>query len=118
METTVNNIVENNKLIAEFMSAKVTGEYLGSKGGYKDTVLLDFTKADTPSDLKFISDCDLKYNTSWDWLMPVVEKINSDIHYNESKEYRHLMSLKITTNIKVLYKAIVEFIKWYNNLNQ
>lgn len=104
------NQIESNKLIAEFMGFEQY-EIKGKSNGYKVVLKQGFVPAETCA-------ASLQFHTSWDWLMPVVEKINSDIHYNESKEYRHLMSLKITTNIKVLYKAIVEFIKWYSQQNQ
>jgi len=48
----------NNKLIAEFMGLVVSDS------------------ANYTSELHTNVDVDLKYHTSWDWLMPVVEKIN------------------------------------------
>lgn len=72
---------------------------------------------------EFMADYDLKrnwskvpllYNSSWDWLMPVVEKIKG-----MEKEYP--IAIDSVTNIFIWYKinfvwiAVVEFIKWYNN---
>ncbi len=48
------NIEENNKLIAEFMNV----DHVDIDQAYEDYG-------------------ELKYHTSWDWLMPVVEKIES-----------------------------------------
>ena len=102
------NTIENNKLIAEFM-------------GYDRGV----------SDL-------MDYNTSWDWLMPVVEKIESldlellkrNIKYNLDKgiNFQNCNSIIIRwdKNNKIVfissdrnrvYKAVVEFIKWYNEVS-
>ena len=87
--------MDNNKLIAEFMGYP----NLGTKG--------DFSY--------------LKYHTDWNWLMPVVEKclekhnnlINGrdviDTSYSSIAQALQVVSLKET------YKAVVEFIKTYNN---
>ena len=54
------NTQENNKLIADFMGLELTTD------GISD---LYYTK---DKRLKQIE----KYHTSWDWLMPVLKKIN------------------------------------------
>lgn len=73
---------------------------------------------------------DLKYNISWDWLVPVVEKIqslgyvtksewNTRIYWFsiwlEDEKTSHCISTQVNeTYFKVHYRAVVEFIKWYN----
>jgi len=63
---------------------------------------------------------DLEYHTSWDWLMPVVEKIktsvmedDSDELYN-SEEWDNITHTLVQIEIKSVYKAVVEFIKEQN----
>ena len=77
---------------------------------------------------------ELKYHKSWDWLMPVVEKIRKkgfifEIGNRLTDSYnvryfvdvRHLLEKdKFTATIfndddskQLTYKAVVEFIKWY-----
>ena len=52
------NTIENNKMIAEFMGLE----------------MLNDLQIKTPKDGGiFLSE--LKYHTSWDWLMPVIKKI-------------------------------------------
>lgn len=76
----------------------------------------------------------LKYDTSWDWLMPVVFKI--DKLYNEnfppdfiqrviSKEseiidshYMNVIAVPMATPIEEIYKEVVEFVKWHNSNNK
>jgi hypothetical protein len=99
---------ENNKLIAEFMNV--------------DQVDID-TWIDTEGSLK--------YNTSWDWLMPVVEKIeNITNQLFEDVKYKQYHSVRLSFNASwwsvrtvrgfnkdkklAYYEAVVEFIKWYN----
>lgn len=62
------NIVENNKLIAEFM-----GLYKGFHAfEYESGQIPEWAEKEESNTL-FLTD--LKYHNSWDWLMPVVEKI-------------------------------------------
>ena len=109
-------IEEGNKLIAEFVGAKLT------KGNF---YLLDGEI--------LAHEADLKYHTSWDWLMPVVEKIESFDHisvdmtkgycrvfkcYNFEDRYRHGNQLAFssdTPKIQAVWSACVEFIDWFNN---
>lgn len=87
------NTQENNKLIAEFM-------------GIKSTNGLVFQDANTK---EFHS---IKYHTSWDWLMPVVEKCMRT--GDNTDEWDTLYNALSTLNITNTYKAVVEFIKQYN----
>jgi len=106
---------EENKLIAEFMGYKVFNNGFGDcysniKTDYNDGIY------------KFIKGCkeyQLQFHDSWDWLMPVVDKIYSS---NEYVKYKDTMSgifneepVRINSKyISVTHKAVVEFIKWYN----
>ena len=99
------NTQENNKLIAEFMgiTPNEAGVYHVSKHkGYS----LD----------------NLLYHTSWDWLMPVVQKIES-LGYvftiqGGKAEYGEMISetqcFIAKDKLSSTYKAVVEFIKWHN----
>ncbi len=84
--------MKNNKLIAEFMDLRSTG-------------------------LSIYKPSEYKYHTSWDWLMPVVQKIGNeylntpfDETYSKLTEgYENIWTLEDT------YDAVVEFIKDQNN---
>jgi hypothetical protein len=119
-------IIENNKLIAMFMGAVPDTDELSEWwGGITFPHGYDRTLA-------------LKYHSSWDWLMPVVEKIENFSTGGEGYEYGHAVivnnwsvdikdmlngelrvsicpsSTKINSKIEAVYLAVVEFIKWYN----
>lgn len=107
------NTTENNKIIAKFMGyAQPHPEYPNTSYWYKE--------GRAPLAL-------LLYNSSWDWLMEVVEKIESlgysvdifnkavSIQCNTKTEMIVDLSGR-TDNSKLsqVYEAVVEFIKYKN----
>ena len=96
---------KNNKLIAEFMGLK---EHEGSY------YLPLYNSGD------WVPDVELEYHNSWDWLMPVVDKIkilvmedDSDELYN-SEEWDNITHTLVQIEIKSVYQAVVEFINQNN----
>ena len=80
--------MKDNKLIAEFMGEEP--KTILSKGKiYKD------------------------YSKSWDWLMPVVQKIEDYLSDNVG-EVGYFDDGLNSNDIEVRYQAVVEFIKEYN----
>lgn len=58
---------------------------------------------------------ELEYHSSWDWLMPVVRKINESGY----PMCGTLLAQKVyqscgIAQVELVYKSVVEFIKWYN----
>lgn len=103
METT--QILENNKLIAEFIGATQL-----EKG------IVNFKGIFLKEGKSFFNDYDLKFHNDWNWLMQVVkkcEKLNSK-RIREEIGYRNIFG----ANIEIVYSACVEFIKWYNENKQ
>ncbi len=69
-----------------------------------------------------ISD-EFKYSTSWDWLMPVVEKIGK--MENELDEFYETTDIKcplggmtIFAEKQWVYAGVIEFIRWYNSVER
>ena len=112
---------ENNKLIAEFMGR------CGKE--YPDMYWVNI------EDTTWTTIDNMKFHKSWDWLMPVVEKIAlmqwtwvqiipdvlgkfpaKSSCYIETGVSRvdFKVSTEESTLIDATYKAVVEFIKWYN----
>ena len=56
---------------------------------------------------------ELKYHTSWDWLMPVIEKCVRT--GDDTDKWDNIFNALTTLSIKEVYEAVVEFIKQYNN---
>ena len=118
----MDNITENNKLIAEFLGEiKQPFEfpqfgYINSMGDWKDTFF----------------DNQLKFHTDWNWLLKLVEKIEiqskelfeayEDVIINgcgcgiATKD--DMISIAATSKIEAVYIACVEYIKWYNEQNK
>lgn len=128
------NIVENNKLIAEFMGEFDKILSTGNIHSWSDAPFYYTTEDTKEKVIKNISKYS-KYSKDWNWLMKVVEKIESiedgiyqvDI-LQEGCKILKKCSLLIdktvsklepdTTKIKSVYLACVEFIKWYNEQNK
>jgi hypothetical protein len=92
---------ENNKLIAEFM------------GLIESSISNKFWTEKNSEGFGIGQLTELKYDTDWNWLMSVVEKILDISLELDSME----MYYNITDNIPYInstYNACIEFIKWYN----
>ncbi len=110
-------ISEGNKLIAEFMGYEFTQTPdCGILGGNKFTKLPK--KSNEPPFTVYHGWCPPNYNSSWDWLMPVVEKIEIDrckfsIEKNKCKIWA-VGTFESDTTIKATWIAVIKFIEWYN----
>jgi len=96
-------ILEGNKLIAEFM----VGCEIIEGTVIRKTKYYNFP--DHCSTKYLISD--MKFHSSWDWLMPVVEKIEP----LSSGEFS--LHDFVSADIKAIWASCVIFIKWYNKNN-
>ena len=110
---TQEEIIEGNKLIAEFMGYELAGP--GFPSGY-------FVNND------YFHFENLKFHTSWNWLMPVVEKIESlgmqfwIGKYASSVTHEKIGDLEIhekgNDKLIVIYNLSVKVIQWYNQQKQ
>jgi hypothetical protein len=64
----------------------------------------------------------LNYHKSWDWLIPVVDKIYSSDEYYKCKEDQSGMfsrGLEINTKyITVTFDDVVDYIEWFNKIKK
>ena len=137
------DFMKNNKLIAEFMTTE-DGKLFVSPDGrcerrdydeHSNLVKIEFDEEDSSS---------MKYHESWDWLMPVVERIenlgvSTDIHYYAAINLQELgigicktsignkhnslfLGYKLDydssslseSKIEAVYNSVLKFICWYN----
>lgn len=119
-------IMEGNKIIAEFMggiysenaaawgfgNARIEHKEFVFEGKlYKNLVWAErFEK-------------ELKYHSSWDWLMPIIGKIaclgrsNFEDKINR-KRVELFKDVSIFSTIQNVYSIVIEFIIWYNETNK
>ena len=95
--------MQNNKLIAEFMGYEVNhGKCYSPK--YNDGTIAP-----------------MQFDTSWDWLMPVVNKIRSmDSTYEVEEVGKYDWDNEISHyefDLELTYESVVEFINQLNNNN-
>lgn len=109
--------MKDKKLIGEFME-------LHFHGTNNNSVTIDFCEMGAD---------DLKYDYDWNWLIPVLAKIDKlpseivgkymgELRWEKSKStYKESLfflgvekQVNMPTDIKRVYTSTVEFIKWYN----
>jgi hypothetical protein len=120
---TKKQILEGNKLIAEFMGGKQ--KPIRYSLVHKPEIFYETGIKRPFGGCKMTAD-ELIYHSSWDWLMPVVGKIES-IHDGVSicAESCEIFSFNVKhydnkffvekSKIEATYKAVISFIKWYNH---
>ena len=116
------DVINGNKLIAKFMGGEFKEDlpYTWTDSGWVKT---------PANDNKTIAqDYDFKYHNSWEWIMPVVEKIElltgnfrivnniAIIDGNDEDGAIKDFDEKIIGEDKfeATYKMVVKFIEWYN----
>ena len=120
------NITENNQLIAEFMGVFDKILSTGNIHSWSDSPFYYTTEDTREKVIKNISKYS-KYSKDWNWLMQCVEKIEKlkctvVIEKNICRIHKGGLhfghAYKFETKIESVYSACVEFIKWYNEQNK
>ena len=115
---TPEQIVDGNKLIAEFLG------YPANELNEHWLIVPDKTLS------QYIQTRELKYHISFDWIMPVVDKISTMAFDNvgeigfviypnrcdlmNSSDDVIIEGLTQSTTLKAVYLAVLSFINWYN----
>ena len=119
-------IIENNKLIAEFIGIEYIEGDCNQKWRLTNSPIHKVTMSSHSVHLHF--------DVSWDWLMPVYNKLSlkHDIGWKITSKYINIYThagqpigdfngmFEINCPQNVMsdaYRAIVAFIKWYNKQN-
>lgn len=113
----------DNELIAQFMDTGNAGTHRPLYAMTINGKAIGYYHPDT-----------MLYNTSWDWLMPVVEKIEGNVDYEVdiangictisapdnslSNSFTNVIVCvhfpEAESKIGAVYKAVAKFIQWYN----
>ena len=106
-------ILENNKLIANFMGVKIGEERYSYRIGVTEP----------------LQEKHLNYNNSWGWLMPVIEKIESDnimatvviicnkcqiTLFDFESVPKFAKTIQANDKLKATWLCVVEFVKRFN----
>ena len=102
-------IINGNKMIADFMGiVRSKSQFADRTFGYMNV-----------KNAGNYHESELEYNTSWDWLIPVVKKIKTTV-MNKASE---VTSAKLHGNINIqlmsveienVYKSVIDFIQSFN----
>lgn len=116
---------ENNILLAEFMGGLYNGE--GRLSLQNNEIWLpSFGVCNINNNGKT-----LRYNSCWNWLMEVVEKIESvdnqrfcfDISLGGAiiedtlNDFNPVVEIVVESKKMAVYQACIDFVKWWNNAN-
>ena len=106
---------KDNKRIAEFMGFPTQTDVVDdrTKAYYVGDIINTDNTDNENEDGVFHTD-DMRFHTSWDWLMPVVSKITRDEILIENEYRESIMDTVPYGLIEDTYKVVVEFVKMYN----
>jgi hypothetical protein len=106
--------MKDNKLIAEFMGAEGYPKYDPIEWDIYITGCLD-VDSDNENAQHFFTPNQMKYHSSWDWLMPVVEKcLIGEAEQDEeisNTTIKNIYEGICNQDISYAYRSVVEFIK-------
>ena len=127
--------MESNRIIADFIGAVQTYKpYVNTDDMEYDMYGVIPTIEDGENEKHYFLPQEMLFDTDWNWLMVVVEKIENIEDENRCSKYNFemvqtfveiidnnnsdtIVEIDKNTKIQATYKAVVEFIKWYNNQN-
>lgn len=65
----------------------------------------------------WVCDRDLKYHKSWEWLMPVVDKIYTSADWKGFNIVDRIRKSFESVDIQNTWNMVIEFIEWHNSVN-
>jgi hypothetical protein len=101
-------LIKNNKLIADFIGANKTSNCKDNEMFIPGQTIC---RIDT---IELGKGHILKFHKSWDWLMPVIQKI-LNISFSDNGNSEDFYNIRdCIPDINHTYKAVVQFIEEYN----
>ena len=121
--------MENNKLIAEFMGFSTQSDAIDERtmAYYVGDIITNADNTNNENEDNVFHPEDMKFDSSWDWLMSVVERIENFgyefiivesrcyVKHNTDHSIKELFHIEtIGSKIDTTYKAVLKFINNYN----
>ena len=108
--------MNDNKLIAEFMGYPHMTDAVDNRtvAYYVGGSIMNINNTHNENEDDVFHPDDMQFHTSWDWLMPVVQKIEDYLSDNVGK-VGYFDDGLISNDIEVRYQAVVDFIKQHND---
>ena len=109
------NIIENNKIIAEFLNWE-----FDDLSETFETPFLKLVEPQAFGDEQFsckLQDFELEFHSDWNWLMIVVRKCR-EFSNEEDSHWENIYYALTDLDIYRVYMTCVQFIKWYNEQNK
>ena len=105
--------MNNNKLIAEFMGYPHMTDAVDDRTIAYDVggSVMNINNTHNENDNNVFHPDDMKFHSSWDWLIPVVNKIEMECEGVPIQ----LLDCNLYSEIGEVYQAVVELIKTYND---
>ena len=111
----MDNIIENNKLIAEFLNWE-----FDDLSETFETPFLKLVEPHAFGDEQFsckLQDFELEFHSDWNWLTVVVRKCR-EFSNEEDSHWENIYYALTDLDIYKVYMTCVQFIKWYNEQNK
>jgi len=99
--------MENNRLIAKFMELEATPKY-----NPKEYYVKEYNSGEW-----YLTE-EMKYHKSWDWLIPVVQKLIDEYISIDEQDEHDLQQCILYDKIDSVYKIVVEIIEKYNSVKR
>jgi hypothetical protein len=114
-------IEEKNRMIAIFMGSETRSDIVDDRtlAYFVGDYLMNISNSHNENDYNWFHPDDMEFHTSWDWIMPVVQKIKSigDKIMDNYELLDELDNALIHAEMKHVYKSVVNIIKYLNKKN-
>lgn len=121
----MDNIKENNKIIAEFLGWKIKnvgkGDFYDLDNLMKSNILNYEVYYIELENQGCIFEIDLCFHNDWNWLILILQRINECVEDFDLPDDSNLIGdisiALLNLDIEELYLSVVEFINYYNKQN-